>query len=299
MKKFYLITVLILMIFQSAAVPGQENEPEIFITKLNNYLYKFQIGSVNFVALIGEEGVLLSDNAFDDTALRVKEELKKLGNDDIKYIINTHWHSDHVGGNLVFGRDAVIIAHDNCRKLLSKKVKLPFWDEEHEALPEYARPDITFSKSAKLYFNGEVIKVTYLPNGHTDGDAIVFFKNANILHMGDLLFSETFPPVDFENGGSVVKFIENLQWVIDNMPANVKIIAGHGHDCTIEQLKVYKNMLFSTMEIVRNEMKKGTSPEEMKKRKILKDWEKWANEHFTCELWIDIVCNCLIQNKNQ
>ena len=295
MRKFYLIMITVFIIFQYAAVPAQENEPKILVTKLSSRLYKFKTGSVNFVALIGEEGVLLSDDAFEDTAVPARKELKKLGNDNIKYVINTHWHSDHVGGNLVFGRDAVIIAHDNCRKLLSRKVLLPFWKEEHDALPEYARPDITFSKSLTLYFNGEIIKITHLPNGHTDGDAVVYFKNDNILHLADLLFSESFPAVDFENGGNVAKFAENLQWVIDNMPADVKIIAGHGPDYSIEQLKVYKDMLISTLEIVRNEMQKGTSPEEMKKKKILKDWEKWANQHFTCELWIDIIYNSLVK----
>ncbi|MFC1724442.1 MBL fold metallo-hydrolase [candidate division KSB1 bacterium] len=295
MKKASILAVTILIFFRFVTVLAQEDKPDIQVTQINGNLYKFNIGSVNLIALVGEEGVLLSDDAFEDTADLIKKELRKIGYENIKYVINTHWHSDHVGGNLVFGRDAVIIAQDNVRKLLSRKVVLPFWEEEHEALPEYARPDITFSKSLTLYYNGEVIKITHLSNGHTDGDAVVYFKNANVLHMGDLLFSDSFPAVDFENGGDVAKFAENLQWVIDNIPADVKIIAGHGPDYTVEQLKVYKNMLLSTLKIVRNEMKKGSSPEDMKKRKILKDWEKWANDFFTCELWIDIIYNSLVK----
>ena len=281
------------------SVFAQNDNPEIDVIKLDKRLYKLIIGSVNAVASIGPDGVLLSDSGFEKTAGALKTEMKKLGSGDIRFIINTHWHSDHVGGNKTFGRDATIIAHHNVRKLLSEDQVLEFWQEEYEALPEFARPHLTFSDRLTIHFNGEVIDIIHLPGGHTDGDVIVWFKNSNVLHMGDLLFSNGFPAVDFENGGSVVQFVKNLRWVIKTMPSDVKIIAGHGPDMSIDGLDKYREMLLSTLNIIQGALKNGKGLDEMKQAEILKEWRQWGKGYFTCDEWIEIVYFSLIRNDEK
>lgn len=291
-RKIIITTTLIFLVFTSFSF-SQDDLPKIEVTRLHTHLYKFTIGSVNAVASVGPEGVLLSDTGFEETAEAVKKELKKLGSDDIKIVINTHWHGDHVGGNHLFGKEATIIAHRNVHKLLSEDQNLPYWQETYKALPEHARPRITFSQGLTVFFNGEEIEVTHFSGGHSDGDAIVYFKNANVAHLGDLLFSDGFPAVDFENGGNVAQFASNLKQIAEMLPSDVKIIAGHGDDYTMKQLETYADMLFSTLEIIRNEMHKGTSLEDIKASKILRDWETWGTTHFSCDRWIDIVFHSL------
>ena len=263
--------------------------PEIEIKKINEKLYKLCIGSVNAVASIGEDGILLSDTGFEETAAPLMSELKKLGGDSIRYIINTHWHHDHCGGNKVFGKEAVIIAHQNTRKALSRDQILNFWREEYKAFPDYALPYLTFTTQLTLHFNGEEIVLIHLPNGHSDGDVIVYFKNSNVLHMGDLLFSNGFPCFDFENGGNAEQFVRNLQTIIDMMPQDVLLIAGHGPDYSIRELKQYQEMMSATIAIIRDSMETGMSLDEMKRKEILKNYTKWGDGFFTCDEWVENV----------
>lgn len=299
MKTNAVSNVIVWFLFCLMSVFAQNDNPEIDVIKLDTHLYKLDIGSVNVVASVGPDGVLLSDSGFEETAGALKTELKKLGSDDIRFTINTHWHSDHVGGNKAFGKDATIIAHHNVRKLLSENQVLEFWQEEYMGLPEYARPHLTFSDKLTIHFNGEVIDIIHLPGGHTDGDVIVWFKNSNVLHMGDLLFSNGFPAVDFENGGSVGHFAENLQRVIKTMPPDVKIIAGHGPDISNEELDAYRRMLLSTLNIIQKALKDGMTLEQMKQAEILKEWNQWGERHFSCDKWIEIVYHSLIRNKGK
>lgn len=266
---------------------------------LSDHLYKLQIGHVSVVASIGPDGVLLSDTGFESTAVQLKSNLEKLGGHHIRYIINTHWHSDHCNGNKVLGKEAaVIIAHENVLKTLSEDQFLTvFWQEEHKAFPEYARPNLTFSHRLTVYFNNEQIEIIHFPNGHTDGDAIVYFKKANVLHLGDLLFSIGFPAIDFEHGGNVEQLAINLQKIIDMMPANVTFIAGHGPTYTLEELKKYREMILSTVAIVKKEITKGKTLDEMKKDKILTGWEKWSYGPHDCNSWIEIVYHSLTFNN--
>jgi glyoxylase-like metal-dependent hydrolase (beta-lactamase superfamily II) len=301
LKNKYAFSIILIVILLSSLLSAQEKLPEIKLICLSGHLYKILIGPVSVVASIGPDGVLLSDTGFESTGLLLKSNLKKLGGHHIRYIINTHWHSDHCNGNKVFGKEApVIIAHENVLQTLSEdQILSVFWQEEHKSFPEYARPNITFSHRLTVYFNDEQIKIIHFPNGHTDGDAIVYFKKAKVVHMGDLLFSNGFPAIDFEHGGSAEQWTINLQEIIDMMPADVKFIAGHGPDYTLEKLKKYREMILSTVAIVKKEIEKGRSLDEMKKDKILAGWEEWANGIHSCNEWIEIVYHSLTFNKGR
>jgi len=270
-----------------SAENGADEKAEV--TKLGQNLYKIRFGNINLVASVGPDGVLLSDTAFEGMASETRAELKKLGNDDVKIVINTHWHSDHTDGNKEFGKEAIIIAHHNVRKLLSEKQVLEYWGEEHDPFPEYARPHLTFSDKLTVHFNEDEIELTHFPGGHSDGDVIVHFKKAGVVHLGDLLFSDGFPAIDFENGGNAEIWAQNLHEIISIMPADVIFVAGHGRDYSAEDLKKYHRMMKSTSRLVQEAMDLDLSLEEMKKNQILKDWEKWGEAFFPCDKWIEIV----------
>ena len=298
MKRPCIVLSIFLISFSLGTGQGlsQANHPDISITELKPNLYKFQVRFVSVLVLTGPEGTLLSDTAYGGAiSAQLNAALESVGARPVEYILNTHWHGDHSNGNVDLARDKVItiIGHENMRKTRSEmQVLTVFWQETEEALPEYALPNITFSDRLTLHFNDEVIEMIHLPGGHSDGDAIVHFKKANVVHMGDLLFSDGFPAVDFEHHGHPERWADNLQVIIDTMPEDVLLIAGHGRDYSLEDLRAYREMLIATSDIVKKALDEGMSLAEMKDANILADWASWGETMHSCEQWIEILYHC-------
>lgn len=271
---------------------SQNKLPEIDVRPLSSNLYRFSCGVNNWIVLAGPDGVLLSDSAPEIYAEAMRLELKKLGNDNIKFIINTHWHHDHTGGNLHFGKNAIIIAHKNVREDLAIRKQISLFDEFYKAYPVYALPNLTFTTSLQIYFNGEIITVKHFPSGHTRSDAVVYFKNADLIHVGDMFVMNHFPFIDFEDGGDVLQLVENLKIIISEMSNDTRIISGHLQDANKQNLIEYCDMIVSTTEIVKREMKMGTSLKEMVEKKILKNWKDLGG-HITCDMWIETIYECI------
>ena len=270
----------------------------IEVTELYRNLYKMRAGINNWIVMVSPKGVLLCDNGPERLSEAIKSELHKLGNDNIRFIINTHWHHDHCGGNLVFGKEAIIIAHESVRQTLSEEQEVSLFGESFQAFPKDALPELTFSSSFHIDFDGEEIAMIHMPNGHTKGDVIVYFKNANILHIGDLYIAGHFPPIDYDHGGDVEQFADNLLKIIEKMPKDVRIISGHLEDGDLPALKAYHKMVISTIGIVRMAIEDGKSLEDMKRAGILDEWDAWG-KHLTCEMWIETIFHCLKQKKEQ
>lgn len=288
---FIIALVLLPMVVFSQAQSELEPFPYIQITE---NLYKIEVGENSIIASIGPDGVLLCDVGGESKGARVLATVRALGRDKIDYIIDTHWHVDHTGASICFGKEAIIIAHKNVRKRLAEDKYLKFWDEEHPAFPEYALPDLVFSDWMTLHFNGEDLELIHLPGGHTDGDAIVYFRNANILHAGDCIFSNGFPAIDFEMGGSVKGFADNLKQIASMMPPDVRIVTGHGPDYTIEELLAYEKMVRSSLHTVRDAMQKGLSVEAMQEAHLLNEWKEYGRGFFSCDEWINMIYQSLI-----
>ncbi|MFC1565036.1 MBL fold metallo-hydrolase [candidate division KSB1 bacterium] len=289
-----IISVLFFNISDNISLNHESQQQPV---QLSDNLYRIDTGPVSSVILTGEDGTLIVDTSFDETGENIKTGLEKLGAGDIKYIINTHWHHDHCLGNIEFGKDAVIISHDNAKPLLTSPRRLEFFDEDYKALPKHALPNLTFSRKMKLHVNEEEIELIHFPNGHTNNDIIVYFKKANVLHIGDMIFSDMFPFIDVENGGNVEQLAENLREIIEILPDDILVIPGHGRNYSSGDLREYRNMLVSTYEIVKNEMEKGRSLEEMQEADILKEWVKWENGHHPCSNWIRTIHYCITKSR--
>ena len=152
----------------------------------------------NIGATVGEDGILIVDDKFDNTVDKIKNTLKEFDSGALRFILNTHWHGDHTGGNAELGKSATIIAHTNIRKRMSSDQAL--LGRDVPASPKSAWPVITYDHSLSIHFNGEEIKVMHLPKGHTDGDSVILFTDSNVLHMGDDFFNGMFPFVDLGSG---------------------------------------------------------------------------------------------------
>src|SRR5438045_6378007 len=188
---------------------------EIKVQKVAGTVYMLTGAGGNIGASIGDDGIVLIDDQFAPLAPKIKEALKSISDKPIRFILNTHFHGDHTGGNEVFGKEGTIIAHDNVRKRLESGTKA--MNNTTPPAPKAALPVVTFNDRATLHVNGEDIRLTYLPHGHTDGDTMVEFTKSNVVHMGDDFFLMNFPFIDRENGGSVKGLIANLDKALASM----------------------------------------------------------------------------------
>jgi len=212
-------------------------------------------------------------------------------------VINTHWHFDHTGGNEYFQKQGTILAHENVRERLLKGQKVLNFDIK--PAPAGALPIITFSERASIHLNGEEIRAVHFAAGHTDGDAIIFFTRSNVVHMGDDFVTYGFPFIDLASGGSAKGTIAACEKVIAMMPADTKVIPGHGPLSTVADMKPYVAMLKETVARVEAGIKAGKSAADLKKENVLKGFESFGGEgkFITTELFIDTLYNDLSGKK--
>ena len=235
-------------------------------------------------------------NPFAPLAEKIRAALKQLNSGPLKFVLNTHWHGDHTGGNPIFGKEATIVAHANVRKRLMAEQRRG--ERVTPPLPKEGWPVITLESSLSLHFNGEEIKVMHFPRGHTDGDCVIFFVNANVVHMGDDFFVGRFPFVDLNSGGDIEGLIKNIEQIIAQLPPDVKIIPGHGSVSTLDDLKSYHNMLMETTKTIRQGIAAGKSLEELKQQGFAEEWKSWGSGFISAERWIETIHQNFSAKKN-
>jgi len=301
MKRFAWAMLIGWLVCGTPAVAQQQDFSKIDVkgSKVSGNIYMLQAdsGSGNIGASVGPDGVLIVDDQFAPLADKIRAALKEAGGGPLKFILNTHWHFDHVGGNKVFGPEAPIIAHTNVRKRLTTEQKI--MGQTLPAEPKEAWPVITFDTSLSVHFNGEEIKVVHFPHGHTDSDSIVFFTGSNVVHMGDHYFANWFPFVDLENGGDVEGYTKNVAAVITQLPADVKIIPGHGPVSSLADLKAYHHMLVETTSIVRKRMVGGKSLEVVKAEGLPEAWQSFGTGFIKADQWIETIYRSLSRNSGK
>src|SRR5687767_10399330 len=249
----FLLLALAVTAGSAVAQDRDFSKVEIKATKVAGNVYLLEGAGGNIGVSVGEDGILIVDDQFAPLADKIRASLKSLNQGKLRFVLNTHWHFDHTGGNAVFGQEASIIAHDNVRKRMSTEQRSEFFKQSFPASPKPALPVITFDQSLTVHFNGEEIRAIHFPQGHTDGDSIIFFTKSNVVHLGDDFFSGSFPFVDLDSGGSVEGLTKNIAELITKIPADAKLIPGHGPISTLDDLKAYHRMLIETSGIVRSE----------------------------------------------
>ena len=291
--------LLTLCLFAGLAfAQGQDfSKVQMKTTKVAGNVYMLEGSGGNIGVSVGPDGLLIVDDQFAPLADKIKAALKGIGEGKLKFVINTHWHGDHTGSNVVFGVDSTIIAHSNVRKRLNSTNTV--LGQTVQPAPKVALPVITFDESLSVHFNGEEIKAIHYPNGHTDGDGVIYFTGANVVHMGDDFVTYGFPFVDLNSGGNVVGMIKNIGDVIAKLPANVKIIPGHGPISTIDDLKKFHQMLIETSDIVRKQMQAKKSLEEIKAAGLPTKYDSWSKGFITTPIWIETIFKSLTNTSGK
>jgi glyoxylase-like metal-dependent hydrolase (beta-lactamase superfamily II) len=274
---------------------------EMKVTRVSGNVYMLEGAGGNIGVSAGEDGIVIVDDQFAPLAEKIRAALRGIVDKPVKFVINTHFHNDHTGGNLEFGGSSTIIAHDNVRKRLSAEGVSGTGGATrmtYKPLPKGALPVITFEHDVTVHVNGEDIRALHFPAGHTDGDSIIFFTKSNVVHMGDDFVRYGFPFIDVDSGGSVEGMIAAMEKVLTLVPADVKIIPGHGAIATTDDIREYVRMLKETSAIVKKGIAEGKSVEDLKKAKAMAAWQKWAGNFINEDAWIDTLYNSLSGKKN-
>ncbi len=235
----------------------------------------------------GDDGILFIDDQFAPLADKIRAAIKGIHAGDLEYLINTHFHGDHTGSNAIFGEDATIVAHENVRVRLSSP------DNRGGAAPASALPVITFDDGLSIFFNGERVRVTHLPTGHTDGDSYIYFEDSKVAHLGDHFFVGRFPYVDVGNGGNAEGLRSNIEMLLKSLPAGTKIIPGHGPLADLGDLKEYFSMLNDTIGMVKQAKSAGKSLADVQKQGFGEKYKEWGSGFINSDAWTEIIFSSL------
>ncbi len=291
MKRMTLI-VCLLIPFSIAGVQAQQNRIEISLTPVAGPVYMLQGGGGNIGVVADPLGVLMIDAMETPSSDQIRAAIKSLpGGDRVRVLVDTHWHSDHTDGNKTLGLGATIIAHENVRSLLSREQGL--LGRKTTPLPEAALPNITYSDKLTVYAGGEEIRLVHYGHAHTDGDTVVFLDKSRVIHMGDMFFNGRFPFLDVDNGGDIDNWVRQLDAILAVLPADSKIIPGHGSLATTADLKAFRQMLYDSAEIVRREMKEGKTLEQVKAAGLPGRFESWSKGFMSTPRWLELVYRSL------
>lgn len=213
-------------------------------TALTGSLHMLTGQGGNLVVCTGPDGIFLVDDQYAPLTERIRSAIAEIQAGDVRFVLNTHWHGDHTGGNENFGEaGAVIVAHENVRQRMSVDQFNQLFDRETPASPAAALPVVTFSDGIVFHLNGETIRVEHFEHAHTDGDATVHFVDANIIHTGDIVFWGLYPFIDIDSGGSVDGIIEATASLLEMSDDATRFVPGHGPLLGREQVAAYREML--------------------------------------------------------
>ncbi len=254
--------VLVCMAIVSFGMQSQNQKVKIKVDKLTEQVYMLVGQGGNIGLFVGEDGVFMIDDQFAPLTPKILAAIKTITDKPVTYLINTHWHGDHTGGNLNMANEgAMIVSHENVHKRMGMDQVIR--GKTRKAAPKKALPVITFTEDMMYHFNGDDVLISHIHDAHTDGDAFVYFTKNNVLHMGDAYFQGKFPYIDLASGGSIDGYIAGIQKAIVISDNDTQIIPGHGKISKKSELKPYLIMLKSLRNSVKSEIEKGKSLKEV------------------------------------
>ncbi|WP_299628163.1 MBL fold metallo-hydrolase [uncultured Tenacibaculum sp.] len=279
---------------------AQKREVKIIPTKVTDNIYMLKGQGGNIGLFVGKDGAFMIDDQFAQLTPKILKAIKAITDQPVKYLINTHWHGDHTGGNENMSKEgAVIISHKNVRKRMGMESVVR--GKTRPASPKEALPVITFTEDMMVHFNGEDVLISHVHNAHTDGDAHIYFTKNNVLHMGDTYFQGKYPYIDLSSGGGIEGYIASAEKALLMIDDATVVIPGHREISNKKELAAYRDMLVLLRDRVQAKINEGKSVDEVKNdTSITKEYddEKYGDWFITGEGIRETIYKSLIQEKH-
>ncbi len=291
--KFAKSALLSALVSVSTAVVAQQDFSKVEISHeaVAGSIFMLKGAGGNIALLVGDEGSLMVDDQYEPLAPKIKTAISSLSTKPVQLLLNTHWHFDHTGGNTQFNSaETLMIAQDNVRVRMLSGGEIKAFGAKIPPAKIEALPELTFKERLSLHFAGEDIEALAAPAAHTDGDAIVFFKNSNVVHMGDLYFKGVYPFVDLSSGGSVTGVLAAVNAALDRMDEQTKVIPGHGSLSNKAELTDYRNMLQFSVDAVGALKEAGKSLQEAQQAMpVAKLNKNYGGGFIKPDVWVEFV----------
>jgi glyoxylase-like metal-dependent hydrolase (beta-lactamase superfamily II) len=272
---------------------------EIKTTPLTGTTYMLTGAGGNLGLSVGEDAVFLIDDQFAPLTDRISAAIRAITPNPVRFVLNTHWHYDHTGGNENFGRGgAIVVAHENVRKRMGSEQFIEFMRMNIPASPKGALPVVTFAAGLSFHLNGEEIRAIHMPRAHTDGDSVVHFLGSDVVHMGDIYFNGMYPFIDTSSGGTVAGVIAACDQVLQIANDRTKIIPGHGPLSTRAELRAYRDMLATIAGRIRQMIDEGRKIEDITASKVSADFdEKWGRGFIAPNKFAEMIAMNILKNR--
>lgn len=283
----------------TAAAAQDFSKVEIKTTRIGETTYMMEGAGGNLALSVGDDAVFLVDDQFAPLSERISAAIAKITAKPVKFILNTHWHYDHTGGNENFGKaGSLIVAHENVRKRMSSEQFIEFMRTTVPASPAVALPMVTFASSVTFHVNGEEVRAVHVPRAHTDGDAIVHFARSDVIHMGDTYFNGMYPFIDTSSGGTIDGMVAACDRALAIAGDATGIIPGHGPLSNKAQLRLYRDMLATVAARIRKMMADGRKLEEITASDATADFdEKWGKGFIKADKFREMVAMNILKNR--
>lgn len=285
------ISLTALALACSAAQAQDAPKVEIVSTELGHGLYMLQGSGGNIGLSVGADGVVMIDDQYANLTPAIEAKVKSLSDKPIRFVLNTHWHFDHTGGNENLGKaGAVIVAHHNVRKRMEAGGLMEAFKREVAPAAGSALPIVTFGHDVEFHLNGVTLKAQHVAHAHTDGDAFVYFPEANVMHAGDLYFNGLYPVIDWGSGGHIDGMVEAIDKLLAKVDDNTKIIPGHGPLSNKAELQTYRNMLAKVAQRMNALVAEGKTLEEVQAAAPTAEFDAvWGNGFLKIQPWVEMV----------
>ncbi len=288
----------------AAAVPAvaiQEADVRIKTVRVADGVYMLVGQGGNIGLSVGGDGAFLIDDQFAPLTGKILSAVAELTDRPVRFVVNTHWHGDHTGGNENLGEAGVIIvAHENVRQRLSTEQFIEAFNHRVSASPESALPVITFTDSLTFHWNDDDLRIIHVEPAHTDGDSFIHFRKANVIHAGDLFFSESYPFIDVSTGGSLGGMIKAADRILRETNDRTRIIPGHGSLSDVKGLRAYRSMLAAVHERVGKLVQERKSRDDVIAAKPTREFDaEWGGGFLPPDRWVGIVYDGMVRSQGR
>jgi cyclase len=298
-----LVLVGVMLAVGGVAFAQQQDFEKVTIktTKVSESIYMLEGAGGNIGVSVGEDGVIVIDDQYAPLTPKIQAAIAAITPKPVKFVLNTHWHGDHVGGNENLASvGAVIVAHENVRKRMSTEQFVEMFKRKVPPSPAKALPVVTFTSDITLHFNGEDIRVIHPDPAHTDGDAIIVFPKAKVVHMGDCYMTISYPFADLSSGGSFDGFVSLTDKVVGMTDESFKIIPGHGPLSNRAELKAWHDMLVEIRAAVKKQVDAGKKLDAIQKQNLTAKWdEKWGQKFIKPDQIVDFAFQAVTAKKKK